>query len=124
MIRHDESRAAVVVDLAPHDAQAVVRLEEPLGGGSAEADDEFRLDTARALHRNLVKIPKSEFAAFRTEEATSRYVKGEQAVALVQPDGSVDIAGLKDDRSLHWHIDRGLEIRRGTGGNDEHEPSD
>jgi len=88
------------------------------------SDDEFRLDTARALHRNLVKIPKPEFAAFHTEEATSRYVKGEQAVALVKPDGSVDIAGLKDDRSLHWHIDRGLEIRRGTGGIKEHEPCD
>jgi len=88
------------------------------------SDDKFRLDTARALHRNLVKIPKSVFAAFRSEESTCRYVKGEQAVALVQPDGSVDIAGLKDGRSLHWHIDRGLEIRRVTGGREEHEPCD
>lgn len=88
------------------------------------SDDAFRLDTARALHRNLVRVPKSEFAAFHTEEATSRYVKGEQAVALVQPDGSVDIAGLEDGRTLHWHIDRGLEIRRGTGGREEHEPCD
>lgn len=88
------------------------------------SDDKYRLDAARALHRNLVKIPKSEFVAFRSEEATSRYVKGEQAIALVQPDGSVSIAGLKDDRSLHWHIDRGLEIRRGTRGREEHEPCD
>lgn len=88
------------------------------------SNDTFRLDTARALHRNLVKVPKSEFAAFRTEDVISRYVKGEQAVALVQLDGSVDVAGLKDDRSLHWHIDRGLEIRRGTGGREEHEPCD
>lgn len=87
-------------------------------------DDTFRLDAARALHRNLVKIPKSEFADFRSEDATSRYVKGEQAVALVQPGGSVDIAGLKDGRTLHWHIDRGLEIWRGTGGSEEHEPCD
>lgn len=88
------------------------------------SDDTFQLDTARALHRNLVKIPKSEFAEFCPEEATRRYVKGKQAIALVQPDGSVDIAGLKDGRSLHWHIDRGLEIRRGTGGKEEHEPCD
>jgi CRISPR-associated endonuclease/helicase Cas3 len=88
------------------------------------SDDKYRLDAARALHRNLVKIPKSEFAAFRSEDATSRYVKGEQAVALVQPDGSVNIAGLKDGRTLHWHIDRGLEIRRGIGGREEHEPCD
>ena len=88
------------------------------------SDDTFRLDSARALHRNLVKVPKSEFAAFRSEDATSRYVKGEQAVALVKPDGSVDIAGLKDGRSLHWHIDRGLEIRRETRGREEYEPCD
>lgn len=88
------------------------------------SDDKFRLDTARALHRNLVKVPKTEFAAFHTNDATSRYVRGEQAVALVQPDGSVGIAGLKDGRSLHWHIDRGLEIRRGTGGSKEYEPCD
>jgi len=88
------------------------------------SDDTFRLDTARALHRNLVKIPRSEFVDFRSEDATSRYVKGEQAIALVKPDGSVDIIGLKDGRSLHWHIDRGLEIRRGTEGREEHEPCD
>lgn len=88
------------------------------------SDDTFRLDTARALHRNLVKIAKSEFTDFCSEDATSRYVKGEQAVALIQPDGSVNIAGLKNDRILHWHIDLGLEIRRGKGGNEEHEPCD
>lgn len=88
------------------------------------SDDKFRLDTARALHRNLVKVPKSEFAAFRTEDTTSRYVKGEQAVALVQPDGSVNISGLKDGRSLHWHIDSGLEVRRGKGAEKEDEPCD
>lgn len=86
--------------------------------------DKFLLDTARALHRNLVKIPKYEFATFSPEDATRRYVKGEQVVALVKPDGSVDVAGLKDGSSLHWHIDRGLEIRRGTKGRDEHEPCD
>lgn len=86
--------------------------------------DKFRLDTARALHRNLVKIPKYEFTEFSSEETTRHYVKGKQAIALVLPDGSVDIAGLKDDRTLHWHIDRGLEIRRGAGGREKHEPCD
>lgn len=96
-----------------------------LNGEQADlSDDKFRLDTARALHRNLVKIPKSEFAAFRSEENTNRYVKGEQAVALVHPDGSVDIPNLKDGRSLQWHIDRGLEIRRGKGAEKEDEPCD
>lgn len=88
------------------------------------SDDKFRLDTARALHRNLVKIPKLEFAVFRSEDNTSRYVKGEQAIALVQPDGNVNIVGLKDGRSLHWHIDCGVEIRREKGVEKEDEPCD
>jgi hypothetical protein len=96
-----------------------------LSGGIADLEsDTFRLDAARALHRNLVKVPKSEFDAFRNEESTRRYVKGEQAIALVQPDGAVQIKGLKEGISLHWDIDSGLEIRRGKGGELDNESCD
>lgn len=88
------------------------------------ADDIFRLDTARALHRNLVKVPKSAFTVFQREETTRRYVKGEQAIAWVQPDGTIKIPGLKEDISLYWHIDRGVEIRRGKEGKIDHESCD
>lgn len=88
------------------------------------ADGAFRLDTARALHRNLVKVPKSAFATFRREETTHRYVKGEQAIAWVQHNGRLKIAGMKEGNSLYWHSNHGLEIRRGEDGEVDHEPCD
>ena len=89
------------------------------------ADDIFRLDTARALHKNLVKVPKSVFAVKKVENSkTSRYVKGEQTIATVQPDGLVKVAGLKPDYTIYWHNDRGLVIRRGKEGKIDHESCD
>ncbi|MGZ8218946.1 CRISPR-associated helicase Cas3' [Methylomagnum sp.] len=88
------------------------------------ADDVFRMDTARGLHRNIVKLPKSTFAAFESESTTHKYVKGEQAIGWVQPDGVVNIAGLKTDYSLYWHTHRGLEIRRGEQRKTDYESCD
>jgi CRISPR-associated endonuclease/helicase Cas3 len=96
-----------------------------LNGDRAELSDKpFNIATARALHKNLVKLPKSNFSAFRTDESSARYVKGEQAIALVQRDGAVQIKGLKEGISLHWDIDSGLEIRRGKGGELDNESCD
>lgn len=87
------------------------------------AGDVFQINAARALHRNVLKVDKRIFSAFKPEELTKRYVKGKQAIAIVQS-GTVTVAGLKPDNSLHWHNDRGLEIRRGKGGKIDHEPCD
>jgi CRISPR-associated endonuclease/helicase Cas3 len=85
------------------------------------SDKPFLIATARALHKNLVKVPKSIFMDFRPDERSTRYVKGKQAIALVQPNSAVQIKGLKEGISLHWDIDSGFEIRRSKGGelNDE-----
>jgi len=86
--------------------------------------DIFQINAARALHRNVLKVDKNIFSVFKTEELTKRYVKGKQAIAIVQPDGTVTVGGLKPDKSLHWYNDRGLEIRRGKEGKIDHEPCD
>jgi CRISPR-associated endonuclease/helicase Cas3 len=86
--------------------------------------DAFRIEAAQALNKNLVRVPKSIFAAFSVEESTKRYVKGQQTIALVHPDGTVHVTGLKQDYYLYWHIDRGLEIRRGKEGKIDHESCD
>lgn len=86
--------------------------------------DVFQINAARALHRNVLKVDKRIFSAFKPEELTKRYVKGKQAFAIAQHDGMVTAAGLKSDKSLHWHHDRGLEIRRGKEGKIDHEPCD
>jgi CRISPR-associated endonuclease/helicase Cas3 len=79
------------------------------------SDNPFLIATARALHKNLVKVPKNAFKDFRTDERSACYVKGKQAIALVQPDGGIQINGLKEGVSLYWDINLGLEIRRGKG---------
>lgn len=94
------------------------------GARAILSDKPFLIATARALHKNLVKVPKNAFADFRTHERCARYVKGKQAIALVQPHGAVKIKGLKQGNSLHWHIDLGLEIRRGEGGELNNESCD
>lgn len=86
--------------------------------------DVFQIGAARALHRNIVKVDINIFSVFKTEELTKRLVKGKQAIAIVQPDGTVTVSGLKPDNSLHWHNDRGLEVRRGKEGKIDDEPCD
>ena len=86
------------------------------------ANDLFRVQAARALHKNLVKVPKSIFAVAKVMGSkTSRYVKGEQTIAEIQLDGIVKIADLKADYTIYWHNDRGLEIRRGKKREIDHE---
>ena len=106
-----------------------VRVDGPrlalLNGDWADlSGDAFSIADARALHRNLVKVPKSEFAAFSNTAATGRYVKGEQAVALVCSGGRLDVPGMKEGRSLFWSEELGIEIRRGTAVKDDYEPCD
>lgn len=89
------------------------------------ANDLFRMQAARALHKNLVKVPKSIFAVAKVVNSkTNRYVKGEQTIAEVQLDGIIKIADLKADYTIYWHNDRGLEIRRGNKGEIDHESCD
>lgn len=96
-----------------------------LNGDQVDLSGEaFRIADARALHRNLVKVPKSEFSVFSKTVATSRYVKGKQAVALVASGGRLEVSGMKEGRSFFWSNELGVEIRRGTAGKDDHEPCD
>lgn len=95
------------------------------GEQASLADDLFRLDSAKALHKNMVRVPKSIFSSSKVIcQKSKRYVKGEQTIALINVNGTVDVEGLKSDYKLHWHNDRGLEIRRGDGGKIDYESCD
>lgn len=86
--------------------------------------EEFSISTARALHRNLVRVPKHRaFAAFQATEEIARYVRGDQALATVETSGLVSVPGLRSDVRLRWDHNYGLEILREKGGDDD-EPSD
>lgn len=95
---------------------ALLNDEHALLGGKG-----FRLDTARALHRNLVRVPKWAFDVFQGTEVTARYVRGEQALAKVE-EGKINVPGLKPGVSLRWDDELGVEILRDKG--DKNEPCD
>jgi CRISPR-associated endonuclease/helicase Cas3 len=72
--------------------------------------DEFHINDAKALHHNLVRVPKWTFDVFRGTEITARYVKGDQALAVVGDDGLINISGLKRGIQLTWDNVYGIEI--------------
>lgn len=88
----------------------IVRL---LNGETARLTDKrYDITAARALHRNLVRVPKTIFECFSNGQETQRYVRGEQTLAVVGPDGAIRIKGLKPGTALHWDDDTGVAILR------------
>jgi len=81
--------------------------------------DDFILATAKALHMNLVRVPKWIFANFTNTEVTKRYVRGEQAIAKVEDNGCINVAGVKENVSLQWDKVYGVKILRNGGVNNE-----
>jgi CRISPR-associated endonuclease/helicase Cas3 len=78
------------------------------GTSSALERDGFQLPTAKALHRNLVRIPEYHFGRVTAPDTIAKYVHGKFAVALVRDDGFISLEGLKNDVALRWDIDEGL----------------
>lgn len=74
--------------------------------------ERFDIAAARALHRNLVRVPKTIFERFSHGEETKRYIRGEQALVLVGADGVIQADGLMAGTTLRWNDDAGVTITR------------
>lgn len=72
--------------------------------------EEFVLETAQGIHRNLVKLPDYHFEQVEAQPVVARYLRGGQCVGLVEHDGIVSVIGLKDGVLLRWDNDLGLII--------------
>lgn len=83
--------------------------------------DEFDVATARALHRNLVRVPKRRtFASFLLSKETATHVRGQQALAFVDGSGDISVPGVRSDIRLRWNQHYGVEIfHEGESGDDE-----
>ena len=75
------------------------------------AGDAFRLSTAQAIHRNLVKVPRYCFDG-KIAECTvfSRYLHGLQTVGIVMENGAIKTSGLKEGIRLVYNDELGLVI--------------
>ncbi len=90
---------------------------ELLNCDHAQVDSErYDIHCARALHRNLVRVPKDIFQLFTNGQNTARYVRGDQALAQVASDGVIHIPGLKEGRGLRWDDQLGVSIIRDNTG--------
>lgn len=73
-------------------------------------NSEFNYEAAKALHKNLVKVPRHHFATFPDNGKLSDYLYEAHAVGIVGPTGVVRVAGLKDGISLRYTEELGLVV--------------
>lgn len=82
------------------------------GTAVPQATAEFSYQTARAIHRSLVKAPAHHFSGLSSESAFNQYLYEQHTVGNVAADGSVTAKGLNDDVRLSYSADLGLLIEK------------
>ena len=112
--------------LSDHEAVLIDGSRNPIGS------DQYRLATAQATHKNLVKAPKYCFdniescPAFTYKEKNNlksinrldhveHYIYGEQSVGIVAERGVVKVKGLKNGIRLFYSDELGLVIEDSSG---------
>ncbi len=74
--------------------------------------DQYRLATAQAIHKNLVKVPEYCFDYIETCPAFADYLHGKQCIGIVTEGGAVEVKGLKNGTRLFYSDDLGLVIEK------------
>ena len=77
-------------------------------------NDLYRLATAQAIHKNLVKVPKYCFDRIEPCQAFAEYLYGEQSVGIVFENGAVEVNGLKKGIRLFYSDEMGLVIEKSS----------
>ena len=74
--------------------------------------DLYRLATAQAIHKNLVKVPKYCFDNIEPCPAFIDYLYGDQSIGIVLENGEVNVKGLKKGIRLFYYDKLGLVIKK------------
>ncbi len=90
-------------------AQEVVFIDQSKG---LLGNEKYRLATAQAIHKNLVKIPEYCFDHIEPCPAFSDYLHGEQCIGIVAEGGAVAVQGLKQGTRLSYSDDLGLVMEK------------
>ena len=77
-------------------------------------NDLYRLATAQAIHKNLVKVPKYCFDSIEQCSAFAEYLYGEQSIGIVVESGEVKVKGLKKGIRLFYSDELGLVIEKSS----------
>ena len=89
-----------------HEAVFVDDTSEKLGR------DTFRLSTAQAIHKNLVKVPEYCFDRIKLCSAFTGYLYGRQCAGIVLESGEVEVNGLNSGTRLVYSDKLGLVIEK------------
>lgn len=89
--------------------QAAIFIDQSEG---CFGNDQYRLATAQAIHKNLVKVPRYCFDRIEACSAFADYLHGEQCAGTVAEDGDVAVQGLKKGIRFVYSDERGLVIEK------------
>ena len=77
--------------------------------------DLFRFATAKAIHKNLVKVPLHHFVRVESCSEFDEYIYETQCAGIVNADGSVSVNGLKEGVRLFYSDELGLYVEKTSG---------
>ena len=91
-----------------------VRLNLLNGDSVTASDRNWSFQTAKAIYRNIVRVPRWAIAAGLTKPPgwLANHVAQPTAVGLLQPDGNIRWCGSEQPTGLSYHADQGVIINR------------
>ena len=89
-------------------------------------DRDWDFDAVKAIHRNLVRVPRWAVAAGLAKPPgwLTNHVSQPTATGLLQPDGNIHWPGDEHQTGLSYHPDQGVIINRERVSRARHEESD
>lgn len=82
------------------------------GASATVTKDEFSYEVARAVHKNLIKVPAHHFTGLPADSVFGQYLYDQHAVGIVTTDGIVTVKGLKDGIRLSYSEVMGLVVKK------------
>lgn len=73
-------------------------------------DNKFQLESARSIHKNIVRVPAYYFDGQTDNKFMSAQIRGSWQFGLVQEDGHVESRNLKPGYKLQYASELGIEI--------------
>ncbi len=84
------------------------------GGLSLAVNSEFKYEVARAIHKNLVKIPQHHFEYLPDSGKLCDYLNEAHVLGVVGETGNIAISGLKNSVTLQYTEELGLVVNKSS----------
>lgn len=104
----------LATEITPLDARSV-RLDLLNGDTVTAGDRDWNFDAAKAMHRNLVRVPRWAVAGGLAKPPgwLTNHVAQPTVVGLLQSDGDIRWCGDEQQTGLSYHADQGIIINHG-----------